>query len=314
MRVGLMGWVPDDHGVCRSSVPAGSRARVAVEPAHEHPGLPRVRVGEGATQAVMGAGRRDARLMLVGEQPGDREDIEGRPFVGPAGRVLDRGLELAGIDREAVYVTNAVKHFRYKARGKRRIHQTPERAHVTACRPWLDAEIALIRPRVLVCLGATAARGLLGSQIRIGRDRGQLIESELAQLSSRSLSTPRRSCASTMTSSARRRWSSSPATSGMRPRGSTTSAERPTCHQRYPASPVRIRRHASPSHLWPMCRSPAGKCDAMGIDQMRVVVTGATGTSAPVSVGAGGRAQRSPRLSAWPTRPERARASDVRER
>ncbi len=139
---------------------------------------------EGATQAVMGAGPApaQARLMLVGEQPGDREDIEGRPFVGPAGRVLDQGLERAGIPRRDAYVTNVVKHFRYRLRGKRRIHQTPERAHIAACRPWLDAELRLVRPRVLVCLGATAAQALLGSHVRVGRDRGRPIDSDLAEL------------------------------------------------------------------------------------------------------------------------------------
>jgi DNA polymerase len=139
---------------------------------------------EGATQAVMGAGPAPskARLMLVGEQPGDREDIEGRPFVGPAGRVLDRGLERAGIDRRDTYVTNVVKHFRYKLRGKRRIHQTPERVHIAACRPWLDAELRLVRPRALVCLGATAAQALLGSHVRVGQDRGRPLDSDLAEL------------------------------------------------------------------------------------------------------------------------------------
>lgn len=142
---------------------------------------------EGATQAVMGqwerpSRQRTAKLMLIGEQPGDREDIEGLPFVGPAGRVLDQGLERAGIDRRDAYVTNVVKHFRYKARGKRRIHQTPERVHVAACRPWLDAELALVKPRVVVCLGATAGQALLGSHVRVGRDRGRPIDSDLADL------------------------------------------------------------------------------------------------------------------------------------
>jgi uracil-DNA glycosylase family protein len=135
-----------------------------------------------ATQAVIGEGRRGARLMLVGEQPGDREDLEGRPFVGPAGRILDDGLERAGIDRRDAYVTNVVKHFRFKARGKGRIHQTPERVHINACRPWLDAEIRVVKPQALVLLGATAAQALLGSHVRIGRDRGQPRESDLADL------------------------------------------------------------------------------------------------------------------------------------
>jgi uracil-DNA glycosylase len=137
---------------------------------------------EGASQPVMGEGARHASLMLVGEQPGDREDIEGHPFVGPAGRVLDQGLEQAGIARDEVYITNAVKHFRYKLRGKRRIHQKPDRWQVAACFPWLQAELAVVQPAALVCLGATAAQQLLGSQIRIGRHRGQPIESELAEL------------------------------------------------------------------------------------------------------------------------------------
>jgi uracil-DNA glycosylase family protein len=135
----------------------------------------------GATQAVLGEGPAKARAMMVGEQPGDREDIEGHPFVGPAGRLLDRALERAGIDRADVYITNVVKHFRYRARGKRRIHQRPGREHVEACRPWLDAELSIVRPRVLVCLGAVAAQGLLGSGVRVTKDRGEPIESELAE-------------------------------------------------------------------------------------------------------------------------------------
>jgi DNA polymerase len=137
---------------------------------------------EGATQAVMGEGAGNAGLMLVGEQPGDREDIEGHPFVGPAGRVLDDGLERAGIARDQVYITSAVKHFRYKLRGKRRIHQKPDRWQVVACFPWLQAELAVVKPAALVCLGATAAQQLLGSHIRVGRDRGRPIDSDLADL------------------------------------------------------------------------------------------------------------------------------------
>ena len=136
----------------------------------------------GSNQAVMGEGRRGAEVMLVGEQPGDREDIEGHPFVGPAGRVLDRALEEAGIAREDVYITNVVKHFRYKARGKRRIHQKPDRWQVSACLPWLEAEMAVVAPAALVLLGVTAAQALLGPQIRIGRDRGKPMESGLAEL------------------------------------------------------------------------------------------------------------------------------------
>jgi uracil-DNA glycosylase family protein len=135
---------------------------------------------KGATQAVFGEGSARATVMFVGEQPGDREDREGHPFVGPAGRVFDRALEEAGIDRKLTYVTNAVKHFRYEERGKRRIHQRPSAEHIRACRPWLDAELAAVRPRVLVCLGAVAAQALLGSKIRVTKDRGKPLESELA--------------------------------------------------------------------------------------------------------------------------------------
>ncbi|MFC8682997.1 UdgX family uracil-DNA binding protein [Microbacterium ureisolvens] len=125
-----------------------------------------------ATQAVFGDGAPSARLMLVGEQPGDKEDLAGEPFVGPAGRVLDQALEEAGIDRSDVYVTNAVKHFRFEERGKRRIHRKPDVGHIAACRPWLDAEFAAVRPDVVVCLGATAARAVLGRVVKIGAERG----------------------------------------------------------------------------------------------------------------------------------------------
>jgi DNA polymerase len=130
----------------------------------------------------MGEGARHANVVLVGEQPGDREDREGHPFVGPAGRVLDRGLERAGIRREDVYITNAVKHFRYKQRGKRRIHQKPDRWQVTACLPWLQAELQMVKPDAVVLLGATAAQALAGSQVRVGRDRGRALDSDLAEL------------------------------------------------------------------------------------------------------------------------------------
>jgi uracil-DNA glycosylase len=134
-----------------------------------------------ATQAVFGEGARHAEVMLVGEQPGDKEDLAGRPFVGPAGRLLDQALEEAGIDRARTYVTNAVKHFKWQARGKRRIHQKPSWSESTACRPWLEAEIAVVEPRVVVCLGATAAQSLLGRDFRVTQHRGELIESALAE-------------------------------------------------------------------------------------------------------------------------------------
>ena len=133
-----------------------------------------------ATQAVFGEGRRNAEVMLVGEQPGDQEDKAGRPFVGPAGKLLDRALEEAGIDRSSAYVTNAVKHFKWEARGKRRIHAKPSWSEVAACRPWLEAELAVVKPKVLVLLGAVAAQGLLGKQFRVTKQRGELINSPLA--------------------------------------------------------------------------------------------------------------------------------------
>jgi uracil-DNA glycosylase len=136
---------------------------------------------ENATQTVFGAGLARSVAMFVGEQPGDREDREGAPFVGPAGRVFDDGLELAGIDRRAAYVTNAVKHFKWEPRGKRRIHAKPSWSELAACRPWLEAELAVVRPRVLVCLGATAAQSLLGRQFRVTKERGAWVESELAE-------------------------------------------------------------------------------------------------------------------------------------
>jgi DNA polymerase len=132
------------------------------------------------TQTVFGEGAARAKVVFVGEQPGDTEDREGRPFVGPAGRVLDEGLELAGIDRSSTYVTNAVKHFKWTARGKRRIHAKPSWSEVAACRPWLEAELEAIRPEVLVCLGATAAQALLGRQFRVTKERGTWVDSELA--------------------------------------------------------------------------------------------------------------------------------------
>jgi uracil-DNA glycosylase len=135
---------------------------------------------ETATQTVFGEGSADADVVFVGEQPGDREDLEGRPFVGPAGQLFDQALEEAGIARSQVYVTNVVKHFKWKPQGKRRIHQKPNWREIAACRPWLDAEVAVLKPRVLVCLGATAAQALLGRDFRVSRQRGELVDSPLA--------------------------------------------------------------------------------------------------------------------------------------
>jgi uracil-DNA glycosylase len=137
---------------------------------------------ESGTQTVFGEGRKTSDVMLVGEQPGDKEDIEGKPFVGPAGRLLDRALDRAGIDRRNVYVTNVVKHFKWDARGKRRIHKKPNMAEITACKPWLEAEMSVVRPKAVVALGATAAQALLGRSFRVSKQRGELVESELAPL------------------------------------------------------------------------------------------------------------------------------------
>ena len=133
-----------------------------------------------ATQTVFGEGPKDAPMMLVGEQPGDYEDVAGKPFVGPAGKIMDRALEEAGIDRSRVYVTNAVKHFKWELRGKRRIHQKPNSREIAACRPWLEAELRLVKPKLLVCLGATAAQAIFGSSFRVTRERGKMLSSKFA--------------------------------------------------------------------------------------------------------------------------------------
>jgi DNA polymerase len=161
-------------------------------PVPERPTLARLRgavqdcraceLWQGATQAVLGEGPATATAMFVGEQPGDREDREGAPFVGPAGALLDRALHDAGIDRGQVYVTNAVKHFRYEERGKRRIHQRPDARHVTACHPWLEAELEVVRPHVLVCLGAVAAQAIAGRGVKVTQDRGRPLETDLADV------------------------------------------------------------------------------------------------------------------------------------
>lgn len=158
----------------------------------EKPSLPRLRTAAAGctacdlykvgTQTVFGDGPKKAELMLVGEQPGDKEDLAGEPFVGPAGRVLDQALEGAGIDRGRVYVTNVVKHFKWEARGKRRIHKKPNMAEITACKPWLEAELSVVKPRALVCLGATAAQALLGKTFKVSQQRGTLVDSDLAEL------------------------------------------------------------------------------------------------------------------------------------
>ena len=172
-------------------MPARGETESAAAYVPESPTLPRLEeaaagcrgchLWERATQTVFGEGRAAAPLMLVGEQPGDQEDLAGKPFVGPAGRLLDRALEEAGIDRREAYLTNVVKHFKWEARGKRRIHAKPSWSETVACRPWLDAEIAVIEPRILVCLGATAAQAVIGRDFRVSRQRGELVDSPLAQ-------------------------------------------------------------------------------------------------------------------------------------
>ena len=133
------------------------------------------------TQTVFGEGARAAQVMFVGEQPGDQEDQQGKPFVGPAGQLLDKGMDEAGIDRSAAYVTNVVKHFKWTARGKRRIHAKPNWGEIAACQPWLEAELEVVSPRVLVCLGSTAAQALLGRQFRVTKQRGEPVDSPLAE-------------------------------------------------------------------------------------------------------------------------------------
>jgi uracil-DNA glycosylase len=160
-------------------IPAGSSLARLREAATDCRACP---LWKSATQTVFGKGRRSARLMLVGEQPGDREDREGEPFVGPAGRVLDEALRSAGIARSEAYVTNVVKHFKWRPAGKRRLHQTPRANEIEACRPWLEAELETIGPQALVCLGATATRALLGTKVKVTKQRGTLIESELAPI------------------------------------------------------------------------------------------------------------------------------------
>jgi uracil-DNA glycosylase family protein len=133
-----------------------------------------------ATQTVFGEGRKDATMMLVGEQPGDYEDVAGKPFVGAAGKIMDQALEEAGIDRKQVYVTNAVKHFKWEPRGKRRIHQKPNSREIAACRPWLEAELRIVKPKLVVAMGATAAQTIFGPSFRVTRERGKVLSSKLA--------------------------------------------------------------------------------------------------------------------------------------
>jgi uracil-DNA glycosylase len=167
------------NGQATAPVPAGADLPQVREAAA---GCRACHLWERATQTVFGEGPAPARVMFVGEQPGDREDVQGSPFVGPAGHLLDRALERAGIDRASVYLTNVVKHFKWEPRGKRRIHKKPNAEEIRACRPWLDAELALVRPKVLVCLGATAAQALIDRKFRVTEHRGEFVETSIDTL------------------------------------------------------------------------------------------------------------------------------------
>lgn len=159
-------------------IPARPTIKKLREAAHDCRACPLWKTG---TQTVFGEGSRNAKVVFVGEQPGNDEDLAGEPFVGPAGKFLDRALVEAGIDRDEVYVTNAVKHFKWEPRGKRRIHKKPSGREIAACRPWLEAELEILQPKVLVCLGATAAQALLGKDFRVSQRRGEFIKSPLAE-------------------------------------------------------------------------------------------------------------------------------------
>jgi uracil-DNA glycosylase family protein len=167
----------EDEGTAAPLIPPKPTLRKLREAAAQCKACP---LWQTATQTVFGEGSPNAQVMFVGEQPGDREDIEGRPFVGPAGGLFDKALAEAGIDRSLAYVTNAVKHFKWTPRGKRRIHQKPNWAEIAACHPWLEAEIAVVKPRVLVPMGAVAGQALLGKKFRVTKDRGKPVESGLA--------------------------------------------------------------------------------------------------------------------------------------
>ena len=162
----------------RPATPPDSSSLSTVREAAEH--CTACHLYKRATQTVFGEGPKKAPIVLVGEQPGDYEDVAGKPFVGPAGKIMDRALEEAGIDRKEVYVTNAVKHFKWEPRGKRRIHQKPNSREVAACRPWLEAELRLVRPKLLVVLGATAGQAIFGPSFRVTRERGKVLSSKLA--------------------------------------------------------------------------------------------------------------------------------------
>jgi DNA polymerase len=168
----------DDEEYARPAQPPNTSSLGAVREAAAH--CTACHLYKQATQTVFGEGPKRAAIMLVGEQPGDYEDVAGKPFVGPAGKIMDRALEDAGIDRSEVYVTNAVKHFKWEPRGKRRIHQKPNSREIAACRPWLEAELRIVKPNLVIAMGATAAQTIFGPGFRVTRERGKVLSSKLA--------------------------------------------------------------------------------------------------------------------------------------
>jgi DNA polymerase len=168
----------DEEEFARPARPPDTASLTALREAARH--CTACHLYKGATQTVFGEGPKGATMMLVGEQPGDYEDVAGKPFVGPAGKIMDRALEEAGIDRSEVYVTNAVKHFKWEPRGKRRIHQKPNSREIAACRPWVEAELGIVKPKLVVAMGATAAQTIFGPSFRVTRERGKVLSSKLA--------------------------------------------------------------------------------------------------------------------------------------
>lgn len=168
----------EESGTAAPLIPSHPTIKKLQEAARDCRACPLWKTG---TQTVFGEGSREAKVVFVGEQPGNDEDLAGKPFVGPAGKLLDKALVEAGIERNEVYVTNAVKHFKWEPKGKRRLHKKPNSREIAACRPWLEAELDVLKPRVLVCLGATAAQALLGKEFRVSQRRGEFVESELAE-------------------------------------------------------------------------------------------------------------------------------------
>jgi uracil-DNA glycosylase family protein len=177
-RVAIYNRMPTDEEYARPATPPDAASLAEMREASRE--CTACHLYKRAKQTVFGDGPKDATMMLVGEQPGDYEDVAGKPFVGPAGKIMDEALEDAGIDRKKVYVTNAVKHFKWEPRGKRRIHQKPNSREIAACRPWLEAELRIVKPKLVVALGATAAQTIFGPSFRVTRERGKVLSSKLA--------------------------------------------------------------------------------------------------------------------------------------